>query len=80
MAFWLGAQKMVKASEEERFLMEIPLFLAKQKPWQYCSGVYVVNAQTALETNTHSLFFVSLSSFSSHIVGVCLRNANEFKY
>lgn len=24
MAFWLEAQKMVKASEEERFLMEIP--------------------------------------------------------
>lgn len=25
-------------------------------------------------------FFASLSSFSSHIVGVCLRHANEFKY
>lgn len=32
MAFWLGSQKMVKASEEERFLMEVPLSLSKQKP------------------------------------------------
>jgi len=31
MAFWLGAQKMVKASEEERFLIEVPLSSGKTK-------------------------------------------------
>lgn len=57
MAFWLGAQKMVKASEEERFLMEVPLSLSKQKPQQYCPGVYMINVQVALETNTQRVLF-----------------------
>lgn len=48
---------MVIASEEERFLMEVPLSLSKQKPQQYCSGVYMMNVQVALETNTQRVFF-----------------------